>query len=374
MLELGRIILAYRALGKTGAWARRLAYTHLMDESRRGYDATGILFVVLTLLGWSSVLLFLKHLAPHIDGWTANGWRYGVSALMWLPLLLVRRHRGTLPPRLFRRALAPSIVNIGGQAFFALMVYYIDPGFAAFLLRVSLIFSTGCSLFLFADERPLVRSPLFWVGMALVVAGAVGTVLYRQQGFAGAAAAGIAIGLTAGALFGLYGVAVRYWMRDVPSMLSFGAISQYTAAGMILLMLCLGKKHGGVVFELSAFNWFMLIASAVIGIGLGHVFYYASIARLGVAIAGAVIQLAPFLCGVASVMIFGEELTIGQWTSGGVLLVGALLLLLADQKLRRQRNRVTGMATKPCAPDGSDLFNSTPDSPAALRAGGRIAR
>ncbi len=345
-----------------------------MEGNRRNYDATGVLFVTLTLLGWSSVLLFLKHLAPFIDGWTANGWRYGVSALMWLPLLIIQRQRGTLPPRLFKRAIPPSIVNICGQAFFALMVYYIDPGFAAFLLRVSLVFSTTCSLILFADERPLVRSPLFWVGMGLVAGGAAGTVMFQAKEFAGATATGILLGLSAGAFFGLYGVAVRYWMRDVPSMLSFGAISQYTAGGMIVLMLCFGDRHGGGVFDLSLFNWFMLLASAVIGIGLGHVFFYASIARLGVAIALAVIQLAPFLCGVASVIIFGELLTMGQWTCGGVLLGGALLLLIADQKLKQGRAEFKPTSAAKGLIEGSGGFEHSEDTPAALPAGGKITR
>lgn len=81
-----------------------------VNESR----ATGITYIVLTLLGWSSVLLFLKYLTGFIDAWTANGWRYGLSALLWLPVLIVGGRQGTLPEGIWRRALMPAAFNCIG--------------------------------------------------------------------------------------------------------------------------------------------------------------------------------------------------------------------------------------------------------------------
>ena len=59
--------------------------------------ALGIVTVVLTLVGWSSVPLFLRHFADSIDLWTSNGWRYGFSALLWLPVLLTAAWIATGP-------------------------------------------------------------------------------------------------------------------------------------------------------------------------------------------------------------------------------------------------------------------------------------
>jgi drug/metabolite transporter (DMT)-like permease len=307
-----------------------------MASTLARHDRKGIVFIVATLLGWASVLLFLKHLTPYIDGWTANGWRYGVSAALWLPLLLAGLHRGTLPDRLWQRALIPSLLNCIGQSCFAQMPYYILPGLGGFLLRVSLVTSTGGALLLFADERPLVRSPLFWAGMGLVVAGSAGTIFNGGTPIEGGSATGIILGLCAGAFFGLYGVSVRYWMRGVPVMTSFAVISLYTAAGMIALMLAFSPTAGRCAFDLSAFNWTMLILSALIGIALGHVFYYAAIARLGVAISSGIIQLAPFLGAAGSMLIFHEDLRPAQWASGLVILLGATTLLRAEQRRRRK--------------------------------------
>ena len=40
----------------------------------------GIVTVVMTLIGWSSIPLFLRYFATEIDVWTSNGWRYAVAA------------------------------------------------------------------------------------------------------------------------------------------------------------------------------------------------------------------------------------------------------------------------------------------------------
>jgi arsenate reductase len=318
-----------------------------MDRSRPRHDGTGIILVVATLLGWASVLLFLKHLTPYIDGWTANGWRYGVSALLWFPLLAAGWHRATLPAGIWRRALVPSILNCIGQACFALTPYYIGAGLAGFLLRVSLIFSTGGALLLFADERMLVRSLAFWIALVLVVSGSVGTVLLGSAPLAGATAAGVALGLCSGAFFGLYGLSVRYYMRGIPAMISFSAISLYSALGLIALMIVVSPTRGLAVLDLSGFNWFVLVSSALIGIAMGHVFYYAALARLGVAVASGVIQLAPFLCAAGSTWLFDERLTAAQWQSGFVMLAGALLLLRAEQRRRSAHRTVPAAPIEP---------------------------
>lgn len=178
------------------------------------------------------------------------------------------------------------------------------------------------------------RSPLFWGGLLLVVGGSVGTVLLGTAPIAGATATGVLLGLCAGAFYGLYGVSVRYWMHGIRPMVSFAAISLYTAIAMVLLMVLLGKSSGAVVFEMSAFSWLMLVLSALIGIALGHVFYYSAIARLGVAISAAVVQLAPFICGIASMLIFNEVLTQWQWLCGVIMLVGAGSLIYSERVRR----------------------------------------
>ncbi len=312
-----------------------LRYTGVVSESGKKYDLAGIGFIVGTLIGWASILLFLKHLVPYLDAWTTNGWRYGISALLWLPLLLNGARKGVLPKGIWQRAIPASLFNCAGQILYARMPYYIGPGLGGFLIRVALISSTIGAFVLFADERVLLKSRLFWAGMAAVVAGSVGTVFLGHAPIGNATATGIVLGATSGAFFGLYGVCVRYFMRGIPSMTSFSVISLYTASVLVAIMLIVGKDHGGQVFELSAFNWFILVASALIGIAICHVSYYAAIARLGVAVSTAIVQLAPFLCAIGAYVWFNEVLSGLQWASGFVMMVGAMMLLTAEQQRPR---------------------------------------
>ncbi|MHC4108094.1 MAG: DMT family transporter [Planctomycetota bacterium] len=289
--------------------------------------ASGTLTVTLTLIGWSSIPLFLKYFTPWIDAWTSNGWRYGFSALLWAPLLSLAAFRKRLPPGLWRAALVPSIVNAVGQVTFTYTHYKIDPGLLTFGLRSHMIFAALGAYIMFAAERPVVRSPVYLAGVVAMLAGTAAAVLLGKQPIEGAHAQGIALSILTGALFACYGLAVRKYMSGFSSVIAFAAISQYTAAAMVVLMLVVGKRGGLEAFEMPGTAFVLLLVSAVVGIALGHVLYYMSIARLGVAVSSGVLQLHPFGVAVASLFIFDEVLTRAQWLGGAIAVLGALMML-----------------------------------------------
>jgi drug/metabolite transporter (DMT)-like permease len=287
----------------------------------------GALTVVLTLLAWSSVPLFLRHFRDLVDPWTSNGWRYGISAVLLAPVLAAYRMRGGLPPGIWRAALVPSIANAAGQVCFCYAHYRIEPGLLSFGLRTQIVFSALGAYVLLAAERPLIRSPGYLAGAAAVMAGTAGAVLLGEGPPGGAHAAGVGLAVLSGALFSAYALAVRHYMRGFRSAVSFAVISLYTAAALVALMVLLGRGAGLAALELPRGEFLLLLVSGVIGIGIGHVLYYMSIARLGVAASSGVIQLQPVAVGAASAYLFRESLTAAQWASGAVAVVGALLML-----------------------------------------------
>jgi drug/metabolite transporter (DMT)-like permease len=312
----------------------------------------GIITILMTLVGWSSVPLFLKYFSHHIDAWTSNGWRYGFSAFLWLPVVLFGLWARTLPPQIWRAALVPSIFNAVGQVAFTWAHYKIDPGLLSFGLRTHIVFVTIGAALLFAAERRIIRAPGFIVGICMVFGGAVGTVLLGNGLREQATVFGVSLAMTSGMLFAGYALSVRYFMHGVNAIVAFAVISQYTAAAMIVLMLTLGER-GGITaitnLDPTQFTW--LLVSAVVGIALGHVFYYMSINRLGVAVSSGVIQLQPFLVGAASFFLFAERLTIWQWTSGMIAIAGAATILGVQHRLRH-----TGVREEPepaLAPPGA---------------------
>ncbi len=289
--------------------------------------AEGTIAVAFTLAGWSAVPLFLRYFADSIDVWTSNGWRYAFSALLWSPVLIWGLLRASLPKGLWKRALVPAMINSVGQVLFAWAHYKIDPGLLVFSLRFQIIFVALGAAILFANERSVIASKGFIFGMALVMGGTIGAVSMTREAFDGATIAGLLLAFGAGIGFAGYALSVRYFMQGIKPVIAFAAISQYTAAAMVVLMLVLGERMGLGALDMSGMNIFLLLLSAVIGIALGHVCYYTAIAKLGVAISTGIIQLQPFLVAVGSYFWFQEKLTSMQWISGMIAVLGAAMVL-----------------------------------------------
>lgn len=313
----------------------------------------GVGMVVLTLASWTTIPLFLKSFTHDIDAWTANGWRYGFSALLWLPPLLLAVYRKRLPPGLWKAALAPSIFNAVAQVAFGLAPYYMDPGLMAFSLRAHIVFVTIGAAILFAAERRIIRSRGFLVGLVMVVAGTTATIILKPDGLGGGTAFGVGLAVLSGLLYAGYALGVRKWMHGTPPLLAFAVVSQYTAAAMVALMLIFGERAGSAALDLSGGKFGLLLLSAVIGIGIGHTLYFAAIARLGLAVSAGVVQLQPITVSIASLVIFGERLTGWQWVAGLCAVAGAGVMLHTQAVMAKP-------TTPPATPEQDGAFDDLP--------------
>lgn len=306
------------------------------QTTQRASTGQAVALIVMTLLGWSSVPLFLKHFSHAIDVWTSNGWRYGFSALLWAPVLLIGLKRRSLPRGLWRNAIVPSIFNCAGQTCFAAAHYIISPGLLTFGLRMQILFVGVGAYLLLPQERRVIRTRSYLVGAVLVLGGTLGTIFLGEKPPDFSSGLGVTLAIAAGLLFACYALSVRHYMRQTSSITAFAVISQYTAAVMVGLMLALGERSGAAALDLDPLQFGLLLLSAIIGIALGHVFYYAAIAKLGVAIASGVVQLQPFLVTAASYFLFGERMTPWQLVGGAVAISGAALMLSVQHRLSKQ--------------------------------------
>ena len=230
-------------------------------------------------------------------------------------------------------------MSTAGQVTFVWAHYKIDPGLLTFGLRSQMIFVAVGAYALFPPERPVIRSWSYLIGLVALMGGTSGALLLGEEKIQGAHAMGIILAVISGMLFAGYGLAVRKYMERFNSVVSFAAISQYTAAAMLILMLFIGEDLGWGAARLPGTQLFLLLLSAVIGIAVGHVLYYISIARLGVAVSAGVLQLHPFFVAVGSLLLFHERLTVLQWIGGCVAVAGALLMLSVQQRLSRRERR-----------------------------------
>lgn len=315
----------------------------VLDAQPHVSVAPAIFTIVLTLACWTVVPLFLKHFTTLIDGWTANGWRYTISALIWLPVLIWGWKKQTLPPGLWKAAFWPSIINAGAQIAFGLAPYYVSPGLMTFSLRFQIVFLMGGAALLFVSERRMIRSPWFLAGIAMVVGGTLATILFNPAGLGEGTGFGVALAVGSGLLYAAYALAVRKFMTGINALVAFSAVSQITAVILFAFMLIFARDpisreldFGLSVVSLTGNQVFCLIMSAVIGIGIGHSLYYFSIGRLGLAVSSGVVQLQPVTVSVASAFLFHEKLTPIQWATGLTAISGAALMLIAQTRLNRQ--------------------------------------
>lgn len=295
----------------------------------------GTMCILGSLIGWSSIPLFLRYFTDMIDGWTANGWRYAVSAVLWAPVLILGIARGTLPRGLWRAALVPSVLNILAQIAFGLAPYYVSPGLMTFSLRLQVIFVTVGAAILFVNERRIITSRGFMVGMSLVILGTLLTIALKPGGLGTGSALGVTLSILAGLGYAAYALAVRKCMHAIPPITAFAAVSVLSAAGIFAVMLVCAPHRGMGVFELSTKHLLLLALSSIIGVGLGHTFYFISIARLGLAVSAGVVQLQPIFVSIGSMYLFNEVLTPAQWAMGVVAIVGASIMLYTQHRLAK---------------------------------------
>ncbi|MCA9278829.1 MAG: DMT family transporter [Phycisphaeraceae bacterium] len=314
------------------------SHSAMAAEPNAWQKIDGTVTILVTLIGWSSVPLFLKFFADkHIDFWTSNGWRYGFSALLWLPVIVIGLTNRTLPKRVWKLALIPAMINAGSQILFTWAHYKISPGLLTFGLRSNIVFAAIGAAIFFAAERKVIGIPEYLLGILLVILGTTGTVVLGSEPLVGATLGGVLLAVGAGAGFAAYALSVRHFMQGINAIRSFSVISLYTAAVMVTLMVVFGEQQGmSAINKLSASQFVWLLVSAVIGIALGHVFYYHSINRLGLAISSGVVQLQPVFVSIASFYFYGEVLSMEQWQAGLISVFGAVLVLWCKQLTRRR--------------------------------------
>jgi len=326
----------------------------------------GILTVVLTLGGWTIVPILIKEFTGDVDAWTQNGWRYGFAALLWMPLLLWRKAKRTGKPGLMRAAAVPGLINAAAQVCFTLSFYMIDPGLVAFGLRAQIVAVTLGAAILFPSERVVIRTPVFLIGLGLLLAGTLTTIGLSGEFGERTGTLGVVLAMMAGVGFAAYAIAVRKCMTGFGSMASFAAISQYTAGTMIVLMLLVGDRSGAGALDMELPRFGLFLLSAVIGIAAGHVLYYISIDRLGVTVSSGVIQLQPFTVAALSFVWFGEELTVLQWLFGAVAVGGAITMIVVQHRVKQRARRAALAAVD--GDEDAEFADLPPDKVAAMAA------
>jgi len=303
-----------------------------MKKPTHHIDPSATLACIGSLLCWSIGPIFIKLLTGFVDCWTQNLLRYSVACLFWLPLLLFFAKTGRLDGSVWKRAALPAGVNVAMQSFWAAAFYYINPAFMNLLVKSSVVWIVGFSLLFFADERGLVKSVRFWLGMSLCIVGVFGVLYFKRDFAATATITGIVMTLAAAFLWGVYTVTARAAFKNIDSRVSFSVVTIYTVLGLALLAVVFGKP--AQFLRMGTKAWIYVIVSGLTAIAFSHVLYYTALKRIGAAIPSLVLLSSPFVVLSISRAVFGESLNLFQWAFGIILLAGAALAILAQQHLK----------------------------------------
>ena len=283
---------------------------------------------------WSLGPVFIKYLTGYTDSWTQNALRYSAACVFWLPFVAYIAVRGNFPQRTWRRAVVPSIANVAMQSLWGAGFYFLTPAFMTLLTNTSILWVTGFSLVFFPQERPLMRSPRFGLGLGLSITGLLGVLYFKEDFAAAGTRIGIAIALTEAFVWGVYTISVKIALRDIDSRSGFSVISLYTTVGLWICAAFLGRP--GQALDLGVGAWTAVVVSAITSIALAHVLYYAAIRRIGTTIPMLVVLSQPFIVFSMSSLIFHERLNAMQLLSGVVLLLGSASAIWAQQHLKTE--------------------------------------
>ena len=281
---------------------------------------------------WALGPIFIKYLTGHADSWTQNVLRYSAACVFWLPFVVYIAVRGTFPMRTWRRAIVPSIANVAMQSLWGAGFYFLSPAFMTLLTNTSVLWVTSFSLVFFPEERPLMRSPRFWLGLGLSLTGLLGVLYFRGGFMARNMRIGVIIALAEAFMWGVYTVSVKIALRDIDSRSGFSVISLYTTLGLWVCAAFLG--HPAQAVHMSVHAWAAIVVSAITSIALAHVLFYAAIRRIGTTIPMLVVLSQPFIVFSMSSIVFHERLNAMQLLSGVVLLMGSASSIWAQQHLK----------------------------------------
>ncbi len=295
------------------------------------FGAIGLMGVILC---WGSTPVLLKGLTESVDAWTANGVRYPLIAVLYLPLVIWGLRRGDLTGRIVLACIIPACCSFMGQVLWGMAPYYLEAQAMGFFARLAVLFSTLAAMILFADERRLLRQPMFYLGGVLLVGGFIAFAYFGGYFAVAVSLTGVMIMVACAFFFGMYVVSVRHFLRDVSPLFSFAVVAQLVSIGTFSAMLTWGDY--GVLADAGWRPWALLAGSAVLGIALGHVFLYAAIARYGASIATAAQTATPFVTVLLAWFFTGEQMEMAQWPAGVAMVAGTIALMRSKALLEKQ--------------------------------------
>lgn len=245
------------------------------------------------------------------------------TSLHWVTLSLTDRSLLRPDLRAIAIAMGTGLLNGLGMILYFLALTRLNASITAMLISIGPIFVL--SLLALRGER-LTQRHFVRVGLAL--AG-----VYLLIGPGGQVdMVGVALALTAVALFSSQLVVIQWYIKDHdPRTITF-----YTNLGMFVMVAAAWVWQGLPWQALSPAAWIGIVVLAVLSTFLARWAMYTAITYIGSAQMSMLNPLEILLAVIWSILFLGERLQWATWLGGGLILVSALL---AIQRINLARHR-----------------------------------
>lgn len=277
----------------------------------------------------SFVTIFQRYLTFHFDNFTQNFYRFLTGSLALL-LIACIFYRDDLKKLIGNRREVLKISGLAGLN--ALSMFLWVKGLTMTSAAIGgLIGILGFPLLiilaalLFHDERSHIKNPMFPLGICLVIGGTIGLIITKN---------GTTLEYSSGILY-LIGSAIINPIIILSIKKVVVSSHPICTSSLLSLCMCLFFFLGGLLWgdltrisEVSFFSNVILFGSGAYGIVIGIGLAFVCIKRFG-AVTTRLMELAmPIFTALYAYIFFKEVLTLSQFISGAVLLVGCLIALI----------------------------------------------
>jgi len=294
------------------------ARARLAPGPARDRAAAGVLYVVLSALGFGSMAVFARHAyASGVDTPTLLLLRFSIAgAILWL---VFAARRGALPRgKGLLMLVGMGAIGYAGQAFsFFTALTLASAGLAALLLYLYPALVAVLSRLVF--RHPL--SPIQLGAVAMALAGSALTIGHAVDG----TAAGVFFGVLAAFIYACYILTGSRLPADVTPIGSAAVVITSAAAvyGAVTAV-------RGVRLPATQEGWLAVLAIAVVSTAMAIAFFLEGLERLGAVRASIYSTLEPAFTLVLASSLLGERVTPLRLAGGALILAAVLLLARSD--------------------------------------------
>jgi drug/metabolite transporter (DMT)-like permease len=238
----------------------------------------------------------------------------GAALLLWAVALVIRR---PLPPRraLIGLVLLGAVGYVGQSGTYFTALRYIPASTTALLLYTYPVAVTLLAALLFAE--PLSRSKLIAMGLALL-----GTALVVRAQLNGAAPIGIALGLSAAAVYSGYILAGSRILPGIAPLTAAATIM--SSAALVFIGVTAGTGGLGIDWTLSRLA--LIGAFVVLGTAIPVLAFVSGLALIGASRAAILSTFEPASTVLLAVLFLGERASPLQYAGGALILLSVIAL------------------------------------------------